>query len=721
MKIGDGRARARWAATWPSASAPTATRSSATTCPATPPTSHPSKRSSGPRGAPGRVGHGAGRRPDRAHGRQPVRAAPAGRPRHRGGQLELARQRAARAAGVGASAASASSTPARAAACGGCTEGYCLMVGGAARARRRRAAGLRRAGPGGRVRPHRRRRHGPLHEDGPQRHRVRADAGLRRGLRAAGPLRSRHRRHEAPSAPGGRAASCARGCSISSCAPSSSGPGLEGLAPVAQDSGEGRWTVQEAVERGVPVPVITAALFARFVEPGRRRHRDEGHRGAARAVRRACGAARGRPRRGRARGRSPPTRSPRERTTVRPSDALVLFGATGDLAKKKIFPAVYDMTRLERATTSRSSASRRPSGTTTGCASTRAPPSRRRSGRRRGRVAGPRRPHHLRARRLPRPGVLRARSPAASARVPSVRSSTSPSRRSSSTTSSSASRASGSTRAPGSSSRSPSGATVRVGPRAQRDAPPRLPRGRRLPHRPLPRQGVGREPARVPLRQLAARAGLEPQLHLAACRSRWPRTSASRVAAGSTRPSARSATSCRTTCSRSWRCSRWSRRSRPTPRRLRDEKAKVFRQIRTVDAVRRRARPVPRLPRRGRRRTRHPTSRPSSALRFEIDSWRWAGVPWLIRAGKDLPGHGHRGGRRVQRPAAPAVHHPRAADAAPQPPPLPPRPQRRRDAPPPGEGAGRRACAAGRSTSRSPSTRCSASARRPTSDCSRTP
>jgi len=41
-------------------------------------------------------------------------------------------------------------------------------------------------------------------------------------------------------------------------------PGLQGLAPVAKDSGEGRWTVQEAVERGVPVPVISAALYARF-------------------------------------------------------------------------------------------------------------------------------------------------------------------------------------------------------------------------------------------------------------------------------------------------------------------------------------------------------------------------------------------------------------------------------------------------------------------------
>jgi 6-phosphogluconate dehydrogenase len=34
---------------------------------------------------------------------------------------------------------------------------------------------------------------------------------------------------------------------------------------VAQDSGEGRWTVQEAIERGVATPVISAALHARFV------------------------------------------------------------------------------------------------------------------------------------------------------------------------------------------------------------------------------------------------------------------------------------------------------------------------------------------------------------------------------------------------------------------------------------------------------------------------
>ncbi|ACY95612.1 phosphogluconate dehydrogenase (NAD(+)-dependent, decarboxylating) [Thermomonospora curvata] len=41
-------------------------------------------------------------------------------------------------------------------------------------------------------------------------------------------------------------------------------PGLEGIRGYAQDSGEGRWTVQAAVDHAVPLPVITAALYARF-------------------------------------------------------------------------------------------------------------------------------------------------------------------------------------------------------------------------------------------------------------------------------------------------------------------------------------------------------------------------------------------------------------------------------------------------------------------------
>jgi 6-phosphogluconate dehydrogenase len=39
---------------------------------------------------------------------------------------------------------------------------------------------------------------------------------------------------------------------------------LAKLKGFAQDSGEGRWTVQAAVDHAVPLPVITAALFARF-------------------------------------------------------------------------------------------------------------------------------------------------------------------------------------------------------------------------------------------------------------------------------------------------------------------------------------------------------------------------------------------------------------------------------------------------------------------------
>jgi 6-phosphogluconate dehydrogenase len=41
-------------------------------------------------------------------------------------------------------------------------------------------------------------------------------------------------------------------------------PGLEGIRGYVEDTGYGRWTVQDAVERAVPVPAIALALFARF-------------------------------------------------------------------------------------------------------------------------------------------------------------------------------------------------------------------------------------------------------------------------------------------------------------------------------------------------------------------------------------------------------------------------------------------------------------------------
>ena len=41
-------------------------------------------------------------------------------------------------------------------------------------------------------------------------------------------------------------------------------PELASLRGYADDSGEGRWTVQAAIDHAVPMPAISAALFARF-------------------------------------------------------------------------------------------------------------------------------------------------------------------------------------------------------------------------------------------------------------------------------------------------------------------------------------------------------------------------------------------------------------------------------------------------------------------------
>jgi 6-phosphogluconate dehydrogenase len=39
---------------------------------------------------------------------------------------------------------------------------------------------------------------------------------------------------------------------------------LAGYSGVVEDSGEGRWTVQAAIDEAVPAHVLTAALYARF-------------------------------------------------------------------------------------------------------------------------------------------------------------------------------------------------------------------------------------------------------------------------------------------------------------------------------------------------------------------------------------------------------------------------------------------------------------------------
>ena len=98
------------------------------------------------------------------------------------------------------------------------------------------------------------------------------------------------------------------------------------------DSGEGRWTVQAAIDEGVPAPVISAALFSRFASRGRgefaaqllsaMRFEFGGHKEKSAGSRRSL--------------------MPRFQ-----SDAFVFFGATGDLAYKQIFPSLQGLIRDE--------------------------------------------------------------------------------------------------------------------------------------------------------------------------------------------------------------------------------------------------------------------------------------------------------------------------------------------------------------------------------------
>ncbi len=65
-----------------------------------------------------------------------------------------------------------------------------------------------------------------------------------------------------------------------------------------------------------------------------------------------------------------------------------------------------------------------------------------------------------------------------------------------------------------------------------------------------------------------------------------------------------------------------------------------------------RARPVHRLPRRGGGRHGFRPSRPIAAVRLHVDSWRWDGVPFFIRAGKKHAGLDDGGAGHAQAPAA---------------------------------------------------------------------
>ena len=140
-------------------------------------------------------------------------------------------------------------------------------------------------------------------------------------------------------------------------------PKLARFTGIVQDSGEGRWTVQAAIEEAVPADVLTSALFTRFRSRQEHTFAREGALGDAREVRRPRRA--GRRRMSRARepraDRAPmpasarlgdrPRRT-RSRAPVGPA-SIVIFGAAGDLTKRKLIPALCNL--RERRTCSRRS------------------------------------------------------------------------------------------------------------------------------------------------------------------------------------------------------------------------------------------------------------------------------------------------------------------------------------------------------------------------------
>jgi 6-phosphogluconate dehydrogenase len=57
-------------------------------------------------------------------------------------------------------------------------------------------------------------------------------------------------------------------CELAARAFEQEGNELEKIEPWVEDSGEGRWTIEDAIHRRIPMPVITASLFERFSSRG---------------------------------------------------------------------------------------------------------------------------------------------------------------------------------------------------------------------------------------------------------------------------------------------------------------------------------------------------------------------------------------------------------------------------------------------------------------------
>ena len=150
-------------------------------------------------------------------------------------------------------------------------------------------------------------------------------------------------------------------------------PQLKDFSGFVQDSGEGRWTVEAAIEEAVPADVITIGALRPFpLAAGAYLRRKDalGHALRLRRPRRGSRAHRPRTKAkrfaaslGSAASRrvvpcdDRPTRMPQTaqvvqsppRRQAKPADpcAMVIFGATGDLTKRLVIPALYNLSRTK--------------------------------------------------------------------------------------------------------------------------------------------------------------------------------------------------------------------------------------------------------------------------------------------------------------------------------------------------------------------------------------
>jgi len=110
---------------------------------------------------------------------------------------------------------------------------------------------------------------------------------------------------------------------------------LSDLKGWVADSGEGRWTVAEAIDQDVPAPVITLSLLMRFVS-----RQDDSYSAKLLAAMRnqfggwlPCGI------------NLAVTRS---RKSNAMTTSIIIFGASGDLTGRKLIPALYNLFRKGR-------------------------------------------------------------------------------------------------------------------------------------------------------------------------------------------------------------------------------------------------------------------------------------------------------------------------------------------------------------------------------------